>query len=427
MSNTSGHSRRWYRLDNAAKLYPAIKTENWSSVFRVAVLMRARVDSALLQQALEKILPRFPYFAVQIKRGLFWYYFEHNSNTPKVQEDSANPCMRMKWHENNNFLFRVCYYERRIAVEFFHALSDGSGALIFLKTLIAEYLRLNGVQVSCTEGVFDINEIPEPEEDEDAYARHSTQRLQKSRLEPRAYHMKGTLEPVHTLHVITGTSPIEPVLKAARSFKVSITELLVAVLVHALYLQQYKENRTQLKAVKVSVPINMRRFFPTKSMRNFSLYVNPGIEPGYGLYTFEEILEQVHHFMRMYINDKHLNAQMAKNVRSERNLFVRAIPLFIKNLALTAVYNAVGEKQFSSVITNVGEVKVPDEMREHIERFEMLLGVSLLNHVNCAVSSFEGYLTMNFSRTIKETDIERAFFSHLVKLGIPVKVQSNQQ
>ena len=59
---------------------------------------------------------------------------------------------------------RVVYYQNRVSVEFFHILTDGTGANIFLRTLLREYLRLLGHQIPATEGVFDASESPEPKE-----------------------------------------------------------------------------------------------------------------------------------------------------------------------------------------------------------------------------------------------------------------------
>ena len=67
---------QWYRLDNAGILYSALQREEYSAIYRFSALMTEPVRPAALQNAIDRVLPRFPSFAVRIRRGLFWYYLE---------------------------------------------------------------------------------------------------------------------------------------------------------------------------------------------------------------------------------------------------------------------------------------------------------------------------------------------------------------
>lgn len=422
MENTA---RKWYRLDNAAKLFPAIKNRKWMSIFRVSVLLKEKVDSKLLQKALDTVLLRIPAFSLKMKTGLFWYYFEHNAKKPLVQNDVANPCVRFNFKRNRGFLFRVRYFNRRIAVEVFHALTDGSGGLIFLKTLTAEYLRLKGYDIPSGDGVLNSDEKPHPEEMEDGYKRFAKFDVVTSRKESKAYRLRGAPEPIHSLHIITGVVPVGDFKKEALKYNVSITEYMTSVLIYIFYQMQKKESRKK-DPIKVSIPVNLRNYYDTKTLRNFSIVVNAGIDPKYGEYSFEEIVKHVHHYMRFETTEKHVNARLARNVKSEKNIFVRISPLFIKNFIIGMVFRYSGESRFTSTITNLGLINTPEEMKEHIERFDFILGPSRYNKVNCAVVSFNGQMTINFTRTIKESYIEKEFFSFLIKRGMHVKIESNQ-
>ena len=75
---------KWYRLDNAAKLYPSIKTSRWSSVYRLSVSLTEPIDKALLERAADIALKRTRAFSLSIKRGLFWFYFEQNSSAMRT-------------------------------------------------------------------------------------------------------------------------------------------------------------------------------------------------------------------------------------------------------------------------------------------------------------------------------------------------------
>ena len=167
----------WYPLDNAGVLYSAIQKERYSAVYRFSALMTKAVDPQALQRAVQKTMPRFPGFGVRIRRGAFWCYFEPNPNPgPFVKPDMANPCQPLRFHEDNDWLIRILYYEKRISVEVFHAISDGAGTLVFLRTLLAVYLRELGFSIPNGPGILDVTAPPRKEELEDAYARYAGSR-----------------------------------------------------------------------------------------------------------------------------------------------------------------------------------------------------------------------------------------------------------
>lgn len=420
--------KRWFRLDNAAKIYPAIMHSRHSSVFRLAALLREQVNPELLQQALDLTMPRFPQFAVRLRRGIFWYYLETCHKPALIEEDVHNPMRPWSRKDARSYLFRVRYGERRIAVEFFHVLTDGYGASVFLRTLLAAYLSLQGIACPTGEGIgiLDVSQPPAEAEMEDAYKRFSNFKVIRRPRETRAFRLQGTILPGHHLQIICGVSPADQVAEAARRFRVSVTELLVGVYLYQLYQIQQQGGYHTDDPVRVSVPINVRRYYPTKTVRNFALYANPGIEPAFGTYTFEEVLKLVHHFMRYTINEKYLNAMMCANVAPEKSIFLRLSPLFLKNMAMRLVYSWTGESRFTSTVSNLGLVTLPDVMAGQVERLEFMLGPSRYNPVNCAVISTGNQIVIQFSATMEETDPQRAFFRHLVRLGIPVRVESNR-
>lgn len=226
---------------------------------------------------------------------------------------------------------------------------------MFLKTLTAEYLkRKEGIEIPCEYGVLNCAEEPDPEEMEDAFKRYARFKALKSRKESKAYHFEGTPEPPDFISVITGQCPADKVLQMARERHVTLTEFLVAVTILALSECQKRSSRRVERPVKVSVPINLRKYYPSKTMRNFSSFVNPGIEPRYGEFSFEEILEEVHHFMCMNVKEKYLNAIMCKNLSSEMNPALRAVPLFLKNIALNIAFRKYGDNVISATLSNLG-------------------------------------------------------------------------
>ena len=428
MSKRMNNKNPWYRLDLSAIVYPTLQRKNFSSVYRLSVVLKECVEPDLLQKAVDQTLPRFPTFKVSMRKGVFWRYLEPNDRPgPYVEPDIVNPCMPMFFQNNNRYLIRIYYYQKRISLEVFHSLSDGGGAMYLLRTITAVYLRLKGHQIPVGQGVLDILEDPEEEELEDAYLRYASSKVRPPRSREKTYRIRGTREPFYTLNIITGILPVKQVLQISKGYQVSVTEYLNAVLLYALLKKQKSDRVFQERPVSIAMPVNLRRFFPSRTLRNFITMVYPSIDPRMGDYTFEEIVLQGHHYMRYYINNKFLNADITTNAAVTRNLLIRIVPLFFKDFVVRQFYKRVQDKQSSAGLTNLGIVETPEEMRAHIERFEVLMGQPFSARTNCAVVSYGENLTVSFASSIVEADVERLFFRKLVQDGIHVKIESNRK
>ncbi|MCE5187737.1 MAG: hypothetical protein LLF75_00910 [Eubacteriales bacterium] len=419
---------KWMKLDNAALIYPGTMNRYWNALFRLSATLTEPIDEDILEVAQKRTLRRLPWFAYKLKQGMFWFYLEHSDDLPKVEQDVGNPCVRMRLRGKESFCMRVRYYQNRIAVEFFHVLTDGTGGLVFLQTLVAEYLRLKyGANIPRGDKILDCSEEPKPEEAEDSFVVHSG-KITQSRKEVKAYHIRGTDERNGFVHIVTGSMSAEGVLQKAREKKVTVTEYLTAVLILSIDAIQRRHvpQIRRYQPVKISVPINLRNIFPSKTLRNFANYVNPGIDPRLGEYTFDEVLNIVHHTMAMEVTKKLLNAKITTNVQTERNAVLRLTPLFIKNMAMKVAYSQVGDALSTTTLSNLGVTKLPSEMAQYVRRMDFILGPPADNRVSTAALTYNDRLRLNFTRIIAEPVLEREFFTRLVKLGIPVKVESNQ-
>lgn len=417
----------WYKLDLSAIVYPTLQRRDFSSVYRLSVMLKEKIDPVLLQTALDRTLPRFPTYKVAIRKGLFWRYLEPNNRPgPYVLEDIKNPCMPMPFKGNNRYLIRVYYYDRRISLEAHHSLGDGTGGMCLLQTLTAVYLGLLGHPVKPEGFVLDIDSSPDPEELEDAYMRYANAQFCPPRPAEKTYRVRGTKEPFYTLNIIDGILSVQEVMAVAKRYHASITEYLNAVLLYALLQKQNADFHIRLRPVRIAMPVNLRRFFPSKTLRNFITMVYPSIDPRLGEYQFEEIVEHIHHYMRYYINDKFLRGDITTNAATQRNPLIRVVPLFIKDLVVRTFYTRVQDKNSSAGLTNMGALKVPEDMKPYIERFDIYMGQPFSSRTNCAIISFEDILTVNFASSIVESDVERYFFRKLVQDGIHVKIESNR-
>jgi len=416
----------WYRLDNAGVLYAALQKEKYSAVYRFSAVMAEKVDPAALQRAVDRTMPRFPGFGVRIKKGMFWYYFEPNDSPgPFVRPDMANPCQPIRFKEDNGWLVRFFYYECRISVEVFHALSDGGGALTFFRTLLAVYLRELGHAVPNGGGVLDVTEPPRPEEMEDAYARYAGKKVLRGGWKRTAYPNVSRAEPFYTLNVTMGFLPVDKLKAVAKSHNATITEYLAAVLFAAILEKQRREGGGE-RPVALAIPINLRGYFPTDTLRNFMLTIRPEVDPSLGEYTFQELVDYVRHYMRLNINRQEMQATFTGNVRFTTNKLLQIIPVALKNPVMSLSYQLVAVRPFTATYTNPGPFRVPPEMEPHIRRMEVILGQATRPSPHCASISYGNIMEITFAGTGVSSETERLFFTRLVKAGIPVKVESNR-
>lgn len=375
MSKTPKGPPDWYRLDNAGVLYSALQREKYSPVYRFSAVLSQPVDPAVLQRAVDRTMPRFPGFRVRMKPGVFWHYFEPNDSPgPFVRPDMSNPCQPIRFREDNGWLVRFFYYQSRISLEVFHAVSDGAGALTFFRTLLAVYLRELGHPIPCGPGLLDVDDPPRPEELEDAYARYAGKRVLRDRWQETAFSNTSQAEPFYTLNVTMGFLPVDRLKEIAARYGASITEYLSAVLLQSILENQEVQRPRRPRPAALAIPIDLRGWFPSATLRNFILTVRLCVDPTLGPYTFPELVRYVHHYMRLHINPQEMRARFTGNVHFTANRFLQLIPIFLKNPVMSLSYQLVGVRPFSATYTNPGLFRVPPEMAPHIQRMEVVLG-----------------------------------------------------
>lgn len=416
----------WFRLDNAASIFPGQNRGSWSNIFRFSLELKEDIDPEKLAEALENIMPRFPEFDVRIRKGLFWYYFEKNPNiAPDIKPDIQNPCHRVKFKENKAYLFRVYYHGKRIAVDTYHAITDGHGAAVFTSTLAAEYLRLCGCSVPHGDFVLDTSASPKESELEDAFLKYADSKGKVKRGGKYAYHAKGTKLPKHMVNIISGTMSFEEIHKYTKEHGVTVTEFFAALLMKVYIEKQLRESKKQ-KEISVQIPIDLRRVFKTETLRNFTICLRTTVDPKLGDYTFEELLKQVAYQLRLANDEKKLNAMITANLGIERNPVLKFLPLGIKNLGVGISFLITGEQTTTVLLSNLGPVILPKEMLPHVEKALFMPGPGIRNPVRCGLTSLEDKLVLTTASIVKETDIEREIFTTLVKMGFHVKIESNR-
>ncbi|QEN04331.1 alcohol acetyltransferase [Thiospirochaeta perfilievii] len=413
----------WYKLDNVAKLFPAVTTGRNSSTFRVSIILKREIKPDLLQNALDLVITRFPMFAVRIRRGLFWYFLESNDEKLLIQEEEDTPCGKIDKFKNNEYQIRVLYYNKKISIECFHSITDGVGALELLKLLALEYLKLDGNKIDNSGETLSIHDEASPYETEDSFRTYfKNKKGEKIKVRP-AYKLKGSNFNNFGNNVVKGIINISELKEVCNRDGVTITQYIISLFIYSIFLEQSKSGDFK-KDINIVVPVNLRSFFPSRTLRNFFSVIPITITPKEGM-ELKDIEKEVVAQFKVKINSRVLDNDISANFRSEKLLLIRVAPLFIKNLILRIAFNR-GTKNQTASVSNLGVVNLPKGMDPHVDHVEAVLYSSRENRINCAICSFNNRLSITFSRTILEPSIIKDFFTHLSQReGLEVSIFSN--
>jgi NRPS condensation-like uncharacterized protein len=414
----------WFRLDNAAKIYPAVIGGEFTAVFRISVLLREDIVYSALAAAIPVVAARFPYFNVKLSNGIFWFYLERNQGKPRLYADIGEVCTGFPVGSANEVMYRILVKEKELSIEFVHILTDGGGALEFLKTFLYQYLTNTGKISSLPEGIVSPDARPDPAEYEDAFGRHFNKQIPATENPPGAMHLPFSLNRRPRLRLLTAELPSEAVRLKARSYNLTVTEYLASV-----YLKVLQDIFSRLPGkkgrgiVRVQIPVNLRNHFGSKTMRNFSLFVMPELDLRLGSYSFEDIARSVHHVIRLETQPLRIGRIIRRNVGKERNLLIRILPVFIKKLFLYMAYHTYGSGLNTGVLTNLGNLKLPPEMAMHAEAFTIIPPPPNKKiKINCGVASYGEKMRITFASIAATRELEKGFFRFLSSEGIEVRL-----
>lgn len=426
LSTKDGNSIFWLPLDNAAKIYPAVQSREHTTVFRISVILKERVSARALLSALQKTEPRFFYFKLCLRKGLFWYFLEYIDRPIVPIADKSGLCLAFAGSSaQDNFLFRVLAANNRISVEFSHILTDGTGARVFLMSLLQQYFK-ELIYPGLTSVIEGPDNIPK-EEYEDAYNHYFKADIPPFIGYSKAFHIPYKLNYPFHFDVVVARLSLDEVKSKAHEKNVGISDYLIAV--YLLVLQEIHgelrkfSTAAERKILRIQVPVNLRNIYPSKTMRNFSLFVMPEIDLRLGHYTFDEILKIVYHTMQLETDEKLINKIISRNVGSEKNILVRGIPLFLKNKILRYKFYSQGADQYSGVMTNLGKIELPAEIADKVDHFVFIPPPPNKKlKINCGVVGCKDELVVTFGNITGSHEVQKKFFRFLTSRGIHVKL-----
>lgn len=418
----------WSPLDNAAKIFPAIRSKENTTVMRITAVLTEPITINCLFRAIKKAEARFPYFKVRLRRGFFWYYLEQVEDPIITIPDDDIPCRTFGVNKDYKLLLRILVFKNRISAEASHILSDGFGLLGFIKAILLYYFMEKGLI-----GIHQIDEFfitdADEEEFEDAYSRYFKENIPSVIHKPKAFHLPYPLRNKPRFNILYATLSAKELKQKAQEKGVSITEYLVAI--NLLVLQDiYFDSRekgfsTPNKIARVQVPINLRNIYPSKTMRNFSLFVMPEIDFRLGKYSFDEILKIVYHKMQLDTDEKLISKIISRNVGGEKKLLVRGIPIWLKSALLYLKYYSEGANQFSGVVTNLGKINLPEPIADKVDFFAITAPPPNKKlKLNLSVVGYGDKLVLCFGNITASKEFEQKFLHFLLREGINVKIKN---
>ena len=420
---------RWFPLDYAARVHSLTMSKNWMSVFRLSFTLKDEVIPELLQMAMTFTIKRFPLFATTVKRGVFWHYVDSSQQHYEVKPERNIPCSPMKVSRSNCPSMRIIYYKNRISLECFHILTDGLGAMVFLKTIVAEYLNLLGMSIPNEHGILDIGSLPDESELEDGYANvgKSPEKGKEEKLLIKkelgllkpALTIQGRLSRVKPYRILHFEMDSGALKSLAERRGVKITTVVLGFIISACMMSSGDRKGT----VKIQVPVNMRPYYGSGTLANFTQYciirIEKQDEP-----DFDALLRDIEEQLLRGTLPEVLGRTMLRSAQLVN--MMRWVPLFIKRTVLRLGFHAVSGRVYTTSLSNLGLVRLPSGMSGKVEKIQCLLGAPAINRESCALTTYGQISTLSVTKVVRKPDFEENLASVITEHGLTLKISGSE-
>lgn len=407
----------WRKLDNTAKVFSLDEQKN-NNIFRISIILKEKVNPVILKEALLRTLKTYPSYKVRIREGFFWSYLETNKKLPVIEEEKEIPCKNINFRKNNDYLFKVTYFDKKINLDIFHVLTDGLGATIFLKSLLYNYLNIKyNLKTKEKEMIHDIFSI------QDQYLKSVDKRFVYKEKLKKAFMIKEKSNLLHnkTYHYILDLKEFK---KISKKKNISITEYLTALYIYAIYKTIYKKSSN--RDIIVAIPIDLRKHYQVFAFSNFftCMYIDGNIQEKQGV-TFDKIVNQVHEEFKNKLTENNIKRYLSRDVKLGTNIGIRLVPLFIKKLFMK-YFGRVVNQAATTTLSNIGSIEIEEQYKQYVDNVIALVGSSRVQKVKCTICSYENNLTVTINSNLISDNLETEFYNLLKEhIGI-IKVESNK-
>lgn len=421
MKKTTKRKLYWRKLDDQAKVFALASNNKYSSIFRLSAILKEEIDKEILYEALKLALQKYKVFKVKMRKGFFWYYFEENDKNPIITVENDYPFKKINTKENNDYLFKVTYFNNKINIDFFHALTDGTGGLEFLNDLIYRYLELKHPEELREEK---IKEEIILKESENAYRKNYKFLDEKKNKLERAYLLKGDTLKNGEFAINHFNINVNELKQISKENGCTISAYLVAMIAYSIYETNYKVNNGK-RPINISVPISLRKYFPSETISNFFSYmiININIKQNKE-YLFEDILELVKKEFEKKMKVEKMVQTITKDAGSTNKVLIRVVPLLLKRIAVR-IGSLELKKHFTLTFSNMGKIIVEEKYSKYIENFLVILAPDWAERVKCGVCSYDDKLILTFSTNLNGSSLECKVRDLLRKNNIRFNIEGN--
>lgn len=404
---------KWYKLDNAAKIFPPTTTFYDPKIFRFSCLLKNNVNKETLSAALNQTLEDFPIFKSILKKGLFWYYLEETNYKSYVKEEKTSPCEKL----NTPLLFEVTYYKNKINLEVYHALSDGAGCITFFENLIYNYLKK---EHHLKDNAI-LTKSSSYEKETDSFTKYYNPKNKiKLNTKENAYTLKGKWYPEGKLRIITGSTSTSQLKNIAHQYNTTITGLLISFVIKSMEdILSIKEKR---KPISITVPIDLRKYYNSQTVRNFFNVTSINYKFTKNSTPLKEIITEVNKELKKSLSEEVIEANMSKLIWLENFFLIRLIPLFIKNKVMKYSYKLLRKKQTLG-LSNVGIIHLPESCKPYVDKFLIMNSTDALE--SCIIS-YEDEICISFSSHFISSELEKNFFRLLKNYNLDITIYNNE-
>ena len=414
--------KNWFKLDNAALMYPLVARKESISVFRLAVQLAEPVQPVVLQLAVNDVIARFPSICGCVKNGFFWPYIDRPV-VPVVAKEQTKVPGRPMPVDSRRSQIRVNYFQNQIAVEFFHSATDGTGGLTFLNSLLRCYFARLGIDCE-KRNCLDHRDTPTVAEFRDNFANIAvTKNPPPCPAVVKSKKLRGTPLKNKKYVTVKGICSASELHALAKMHNATVTEFLCAVQLLALnHLCQVTGNKDE-RPIRVLVPVNLRKRYNVETIRNFSSYIFFQYN---GQTELDEVLADITKQRDEQLTDDYFRGMVSFNYNSGNNPLLKIVPLAVKRLVLKAIVMGRGDGIVNcSTFSNLGKVDAPKEFAQNVLRYEFTLGKPAKNTNNFTAATFGDVCVIAVTNAFLERDCERFFFSTLANMGLHLALESD--
>ena len=411
-------SANWYKIDNVAKVFLATVGKRDTRSFRLSCTLKGKIDPERLQQAVLSAIEDRPQVQVRIRRGFFWHYMEDTDLVPTVHEEDDRICPLLYMPPKTMLHYQVTYFGNRINLDMFHVLADGTGAIEFLNIIVLDYLKrrypgeLADVTIHSGASAGDLSQ--------DSYRQFfGSKNLSRKPSGTIAYHPGGLKLPYNQLQFFEIGMPTSQVIPRAKELKVSLTSYFGALWMMAIRDEMPPRKRNM--PVTLSLPVNLRNYYPSKTARNFFNSVNITHVFDSDI-TLEELAAEFDAELKNLLSKENMTKQMDNFETMEYVAPVRVVPLFIKQWVVR-FFTKKANKKVSMTFSNMGVQKPPAEVGGMIDNYS---GFCSTNTIFSTMFGYGDRLTFGVSSAYINTGVVKNFVRYLSESGVDITVSATE-